>query len=109
MTLKMGLGNASSGQAFEATTDFHVRRHMIHWLWDIAKRHPTRALMFGGLALLAGVAVHGILLQESADPHSLSPAVLDLAILAAGTDGVCALAAFVMVVVACWRICRGKP
>ncbi len=82
---------------------------MLQWAWETARRQPTRVLMFVGLAILVGVAIHLHLLQRLVDPHSPSPLVIDVAISAAIGDMLAALVGLALMMSAAWRILRGKP
>jgi hypothetical protein len=81
---------------------------MLHWAWGIAKRHATRALMYGGLALMSGAVAHTMLMKRSVDPHAVTPHVTWLAISVFLTDLLCTLVGMTMVFTSLWRLGRGK-
>jgi hypothetical protein len=87
---------------------------MFQWAWGLVKRHPTRALVFGGITLLTATAIHAVLLSltirwhESVDVRAATSSLADLMISAAYTDLMCAVVAFVMLVTGMLRLCRGK-
>ena len=82
---------------------------MLHWVWDIAKRHPTRALMFGGVALLVSATVHVNLLEKWTSPRNMSGNMEILVVTMALADGMCGLVALAIIVAGALRIYRGKP
>ena len=81
---------------------------MLHWLWSFAKRHQTRALMYGGLGLMSGAAAHMLLMHRFLDPHALSPRTIWLVISFHFADLLCVVCGVAMTWIAMWRVRRGK-